>query len=101
MSIFASVKSMFTSTPEPAPKPKPAPRRTGNRGGNRANRMRPGAREQVADLYRRGYPVARIAEYAGVSSARVYQVLHDEGVILRKRGRNAEERRRAKALPPL
>lgn len=100
MSIFASVKRMFASTPEPAPKPEPAPAPP-RRAGNRANRMRPGTREQVADLYRRGYSVASIAKYAGVSDARIYQVLHDEGVIMRKRGRSTDERRRAKSLPPL
>lgn len=108
MGIFTSIKRAFTGAPEQAPEqaqaPEPvqqAPKPGAKRKRTTYGRLTPDMRRHAADLYRRGYAVTAIARYAGVTSARIYQVLAEDGVPTRGNGRTSADRRRAAALPPL
>ena len=108
MGIFTSIKRAFTDAPEQAPEQAPAPDPAQQAPKPRAKRKRaaygrltPDMRTYAADLYRRGYSVAAIAAYAGVTQSRIYQVFVEDGVPTRGNGRTSADRRRAAALPPL
>ena len=106
MGIFTSIKRAFTGAPEQAPEQAPEPVQQAPKPGAKRKRATPGRltpdmRGQAAFLYRCGYPVTAIARYVGVTPARIYQVLAEDGVPSRGNGRTAADRRRAAALPPL